>query len=47
MSYQVIFTNKPDMDYIMQVLCELLSKQDGGAYEYTYKLTPKEDVENG
>ena len=40
---KIICTNKPNMNYIMQVLCELLSRQDGGKYEYTYTLTKKEE----
>lgn len=43
---EVIFTNKPNMDYIMQVLCDLLTKQDGGEYEYTYTLKKTEEVKN-
>lgn len=40
---EIVFTNKPDMSYIMQVLCDLLARQDGGAYEYTYTLTEKKE----
>ena len=40
---KMVFTNKPNMEYIMQVLCDLLARQDGGAYEYTYTLTKKKE----
>lgn len=46
MAEHIIFENRPDMEYIMQVLCELLNKQDVGEYEYTYKISPKEDEKN-
>ena len=39
----MVFTSKPNMNYIMQVMCELLSRQDGGKYEYSYTLTEKDD----
>lgn len=37
-STDVIFENKPDADGIMKTLCELLSRQDGGSFEYKYTL---------
>ena len=43
----IVFTNNPDMRNIMQVLCDLLERQDGGAYEYTYTLTKIKDKEKG
>ena len=43
---KMVFANKPNMDYIMQVLCDLLTKQSEGEYEYTYTLTKKEDGGN-
>ena len=39
MAEQKDLKNLPDMDKIMQTLCELLSRQDGGEYEYTYSLS--------
>lgn len=38
---KLVFTNKPDMGYIMQVLCDVLARQDDGAYEYSYTLAKK------
>lgn len=43
---QGTFVNKPDVNKIMKALCEVLSMQDGGMYEYTYTLERKEDKEN-
>ena len=35
--------NEPNMNYIMKVLCEQLSRQEIGSYEYSYKLERKEN----
>ena len=36
------FANKPNIEYIWQVMLDILAQQEGGGYEYTVKLTPKE-----
>lgn len=41
---KIIFTNQPNMEYIWQVLLDLIAQQEGGEYEYTVKLTPKASV---
>ena len=30
-----------NVDYIMQVLCDIMTRKSGGEVEYSYTLTPK------
>lgn len=32
------YTNRADMCCVMKAMCELLTRQSGGAFEYSYKL---------
>ena len=38
MEKEIRFENSPDINGIMKAMCELLSKQSGGAFEYTYSF---------
>lgn len=33
------YTNRADMRCVMKAMCELLARQNGGAFEYSYKLS--------
>lgn len=35
------FANEVNVDYIMSVLCDILTRNSGGEIEYTYKISPK------
>ena len=39
-------TNRPDMQYFYDVLCEIRGRQDGGVVEYTHNTTLKEEYKN-
>ena len=41
-----VFLNQPDMNYVMEVICDLLTRQSGGRLEYSYTLTPKNGDNN-
>ena len=44
MANQIIWQNKPNMDKIMQTLCDVATRDSHGEYEYTYTLKkPKEE----
>ena len=37
------FINKPNIEYMLRVMCELYERQSGGTVESTYKISPKEE----
>lgn len=41
------YTNRADMSCVMKAMCELLARQNGGAFEYSYKLSSAEADVNG
>ena len=45
-SWEGIAVNQPNMNYVMEVICDLLSRQSGGRLEYSYTLTPKNSDNN-
>lgn len=44
--WEGVAVNKPDMNYVMEVICDLLTRQSGGRLEYSYTLTPKDSDNN-
>ena len=38
MAEMLTFENTPNGESMLRLMCELLTKQCGGEYEYTYKL---------
>ena len=37
----IVYQNRPNVNRILQTLCDLLTKQDEGRYEYTYVINNK------
>ena len=37
----IVYKNQPNVARILQTLCDLLTKQDEGKYEYTYVINNK------
>ena len=40
---EISFVNKPNIEYMLRVICELYERQSGGTVESTYKISPKKD----
>ena len=38
------FINKPNIEYMLRVMCELYERQSGGTVESTYSISPKKDM---
>ena len=41
----ISFLNKPNIEYVLKIMCELYERQSGGGVESTYKLSPKKKGE--
>ena len=41
----ISFVNKPNIEYMLQVMCELYGRQSGGSVESTYTISPKNATE--
>ena len=43
MEWQTKFNNEPNFLGVIRVLCDLLSTENKGRYEYTYTVSEKDD----
>ena len=42
---EISFVNKPNIEYMLRVMCELYDRQSGGTVESTYKISPKKETD--